>query len=94
MGNVERVTDLIELLQKVRETKAAELASAVVPGDAIAFEGADIYTPADVLLVKGLSFRLEVGQSLLLTGHNGAGKSTICVFVNHVEYRERMSEMI
>ena len=66
---------MIELLQKVRETKAAELASAVSDGEAIAFEGVDIYTPADVLLVKDLSFRLEIGQSLLLTGHNGAGRS-------------------
>ena len=43
-------------------------------GDSIAFENVDIYTPADVLLVKDLSFKLEVGESLLLTGHNGAGK--------------------
>lgn len=77
VGNVERVTDLIELLQKVREIKTSELASAVTDGEAIAFEDVDIYTPADVLLVKGLSFRLETGQSLLLTGHNGAGKSSI-----------------
>ena len=61
-GNVERVTDLIELLQRVKSTKAAELSSAILPGDAIAFDDVDIYTPADVLLVKGLSFRLEVGQ--------------------------------
>jgi ABC-type polysaccharide/polyol phosphate transport system ATPase subunit len=33
----------------------------------------EIRTPKDVLLVSDLSFKVEVGQSLLLTGHNGAG---------------------
>ena len=32
---------------------------------------------ADVMLVQGLTFTLKQGQSLLLTGHNGAGKSSI-----------------
>ena len=33
----------------------------------------EIRTPKDVLLVSDRSFKVEVGQSLLLTGHNGAG---------------------
>ena len=37
----------------------------------------DIVTPSGVLLTKELSFSLTSGQSLLLTGHNGAGKSSI-----------------
>jgi len=41
------------------------------------FEGVDIVTPAGVELVKDLSFTLDRGQSLLLVGHNGAGKSSI-----------------
>lgn len=48
MGNVERVTDLIELLQKVRQTKSTELADRVAPGDAIAFE--EVYV---VVVVTG-----------------------------------------
>ena len=71
---MERVTDFLALLEKVGEKKREELGKSVVSGDSIAFENVDIYTPADVLLVKDLSFKLEVGQSLLLTGHNGAGK--------------------
>ena len=74
VGTVERVTDFLALLEKVGEKKREELGKSVVSGDSIAFENVDIYTPADVLLVKDLSFKLEVGQSLLLTGHNGAGK--------------------
>ena len=39
--------------------------------------GVDVFTPNDKLLVKDLNFSLELGGSLLLTGHNGAGKSSI-----------------
>ena len=77
VGNVERVTDLLELLDRVKTQKAEELSRNIVPGDSIAFDDVDIFTPADVLLVKGLTFKLEKGGSLLLTGHNGAGKSSI-----------------
>merc|ERR1711988_1709306 len=47
-------------------------------GDSIAFDDVDVYTPTGNLLVKNLSFEVD-GQndSLLLTGHNGAGKSSI-----------------
>ncbi len=34
-------------------------------------------TPKGVTLVTGLSFEMPKGGSLLLTGHNGAGKSSI-----------------
>lgn len=42
----------------------------------IVFSNADIMTPSGNLLVKGLSFEVRK-ESLLLTGHNGAGKSSI-----------------
>lgn len=54
---------------------SAELAHLVPVSfqDAIGFEGVDIITPSrggqpGVTLVKGLKFRLEVGDSLLLVG--------------------------
>eukprot|EP01052_Picozoa_sp_SAG31_P016798 SAG31_NODE_1126_length_9767_cov_5.580058_7_plen_526_part_00 len=43
----------------------------------ISFENVDIVTPKNVKLVNNLSFSVELGGSLLLTGHNGAGKSSI-----------------
>ena len=48
-------------------------------GDVIEFRDVTIVTPASppVKLVEHLSFRLEKGSSILLTGHNGAGKSSI-----------------
>ena len=57
--------------------KASELSANILTGEAIEFEDVNIVTPKDVALVKGLSFKVEVGSSLLLTGHNGAGKSSI-----------------
>ena len=43
----------------------------------IGFEGVNVYTPAGQLLVRDLTFDVTKGRSLLLTGHNGAGKSSI-----------------
>ena len=43
----------------------------------IEFKDVTITTPTGRDLVRGLSFRVEHGESLLLTGHNGAGKSSI-----------------
>eukprot|EP01052_Picozoa_sp_SAG31_P011262 SAG31_NODE_634_length_13365_cov_182.161767_9_plen_221_part_00 len=77
VSETERVTDLQELLATVKRTKAEELSAAVSSGDCICFENVDIVTPAGVLLVENLSFTLTNGQSMLLTGHNGAGKSSI-----------------
>jgi ABC-type uncharacterized transport system fused permease/ATPase subunit len=77
VSEVERVTGLQELLTRVASEKQSELSQSIQGGEAIAFDEVDILTPHDVLLVKGLSFKLEDGQSLLLVGHNGAGKSSI-----------------
>ena len=65
------MTDFLVLLQLVGQRKREELGKSVVPGDglSISFDGVDIYTPNQTLLVKGLTFKLEVGKSLLLTGH-------------------------
>jgi ATP-binding cassette subfamily D (ALD) protein 3 len=54
------------------------VANAPTDSDRIAFDHVDVYTPAGHLLVRDLSFDLRSGgDSLLLTGHNGAGKSSI-----------------
>ena len=36
----------------------------------------DIVTPTGNKLVEGLTFELHKGEALLITGHNGAGKSS------------------
>lgn len=75
IGNVERITEMLETLDRVAETKKDEKQASTVTGDMIEFDNVTVITPADVLLVENLSFRLENGQSLLLVGHNGSGKS-------------------
>eukprot|EP01052_Picozoa_sp_SAG31_P012967 SAG31_NODE_770_length_12217_cov_2.855174_3_plen_256_part_00 len=83
VGQVERVTELLELLQKVDSMKTNETAAALVDGEQISFEGVDVVTPAGVKLVENLSFTVQPATeskhpgSLLLVGHNGAGKSSI-----------------
>ena len=77
VGEVERVTDLYELLEQVDRDKVSELSANILEGESIEFQNVDIVTPKGVQLVKDLSFKVEVGSSLLLTGHNGAGKSSI-----------------
>ena len=47
-------------------------------GECIGFDGVRVVTPGGVQLVTGLSFEIKPGgDSLLLVGHNGAGKSSI-----------------
>lgn len=77
VGQVERVTEMLDLLAKVHRDKKAAAAESIVSGDSIKFEDVTIITPKDVTLVEHLSFELRRGGSLLLTGHNGAGKSSI-----------------
>ena len=63
VSEVERVTGLQELLTRVASEKQSELSQSIQGGEAIAFDEVDILTPHDVLLVKGLSFKLEDGQT-------------------------------
>ena len=66
----------IPLQDKVEKNKVASNES-IEPGSSIKFSDVTIRTPAGVKLVEHLSFELAPGGSLLLTGHNGAGKSSI-----------------
>eukprot|EP01049_Picozoa_sp_SAG25_P007727 SAG25_NODE_648_length_6205_cov_2.314609_6_plen_338_part_00 len=79
VGQVSRVTELMQLLESVEAAKADEYTQNFQDGDVIEFKGVSIVTPASppVKLVENLSFRLEKGSSLLLTGPNGAGTSSI-----------------
>ena len=51
--------------------------SKVKMGDRIEFKDVTIRTPTKKTLVEHLDFSLNIGESILLTGHNGAGKSSI-----------------
>eukprot|EP01064_Diplonema_japonicum_P011936 TRINITY_DN1939_c0_g2_i1.p1 TRINITY_DN1939_c0_g2~~TRINITY_DN1939_c0_g2_i1.p1 ORF type:complete len:1264 (+),score=335.42 TRINITY_DN1939_c0_g2_i1:200-3793(+) len=72
-GSASRVGDVLSALNAMPESDG----DTVISGDLISFEHVDIVTPQGRTLVKDLSFSLKQGSSLLLTGHNGAGKSSI-----------------
>ena len=64
-------------MKELRDKKSLQDSSSIAVGDCIEFDDVTIRTPKDITLVEHLSFKLEREQSLLLTGHNGAGKSSI-----------------
>jgi len=79
-GQLARVKELFDCLDYLeREATEGDAKSAAIKDcvDMISFEAVDINTPTGVPLVKGLEFEVGLGDSLLVTGHNGAGKSSI-----------------
>eukprot|EP01064_Diplonema_japonicum_P037825 TRINITY_DN898_c3_g1_i2.p1 TRINITY_DN898_c3_g1~~TRINITY_DN898_c3_g1_i2.p1 ORF type:complete len:1188 (+),score=383.74 TRINITY_DN898_c3_g1_i2:66-3629(+) len=71
-GSVKRVCTLITALEETPDPQGN-----FVHEDAIKFDNVQIAMPTGQVLVDDLTFSLEKGDSLLLTGHNGAGKSSI-----------------
>jgi ABC-type uncharacterized transport system fused permease/ATPase subunit len=77
-GEAGRIYELMHTLDFLGQKQAEQGQAFFKRGNAIAFEDADIRTPTGHLLVKDLSFEVtDQNDSLLLTGHNGAGKSSI-----------------
>eukprot|EP01060_Flectonema_neradi_P017156 TRINITY_DN2395_c0_g1_i2.p1 TRINITY_DN2395_c0_g1~~TRINITY_DN2395_c0_g1_i2.p1 ORF type:complete len:1303 (+),score=257.75 TRINITY_DN2395_c0_g1_i2:40-3948(+) len=76
--SAERLCGFISTLETLSEQHSSkDAASRIKDGTSISFSHVDIHTPNNDLLVKNLSFSLNQRESLLLTGHNGAGKSSI-----------------
>jgi len=46
-------------------------------GDHLEFDGVSVYKPDGTLLVKDLTFKVERGQRILVSGGNGCGKSSL-----------------
>jgi len=76
-GNAVRVTKLIQTLEEMAVNEARGQAKSFESGDHIEFKNVQVNTPTGVKLVANLNFKLEQGGSLMITGHNGAGKSSI-----------------
>ena len=75
-GPAGRLIELFNTLDKFeKETESSTQFQE--DGNKIAFENVQVYTPTDVMLLKDLSFSLQPGMNLLLTGCNGSGKSSI-----------------
>jgi ABC-type uncharacterized transport system fused permease/ATPase subunit len=76
-GNAARVTKLMSTLDEMGAGQVERHTQSFEQGDYIEFKNVQVVTPTGVQLVEDLSFRLDVGGSLMITGHNGAGKSSI-----------------
>jgi len=75
-GPAKRLTELYDTLEEfelARTTSTTFKDSEAL----IEFNNCQVYTPTGNLLVKDLNFKIEAGTSMLLTGCNGSGKSSI-----------------
>ena len=72
-----RVNEMVAKLDGLSKERRFSRHVAADDGSFIEFTDVEVKTPTDVVLVKSLNFKLGRGDSLLLTGHNGAGKSSI-----------------
>lgn len=77
-GFTHRVGQLLETLDAINDDCAAfEAARRIRHGSTIAADGVTLVTPTGSVLFKDLSFSLKPGQSLLVTGSSGVGKSSL-----------------
>mmetsp|Transcript_22235 Transcript_22235/g.75493 ORF Transcript_22235/g.75493 Transcript_22235/m.75493 type:complete len:659 (-) Transcript_22235:114-2090(-) len=70
---------VVELIEAVDEAEGAGAGGLTVCDDAenIRFEDVDVKAPDGRLLVKGLTLDIKQGQNILVTGANGAGKTSM-----------------
>ncbi|CAM6094402.1 unnamed protein product [Calypogeia fissa] len=91
-GGIARVSELDELLKAAHADKVLRSQKSIkmdplvlieqrrkasVSGYGIAFSEANIVTPTQKLLARNLCFQVEAGQSILVTGPNGSGKTSL-----------------
>eukprot|EP00039_Didymoeca_costata_P029327 m.24190 g.24190 ORF g.24190 m.24190 type:complete len:1249 (-) comp7584_c0_seq1:100-3846(-) len=76
-GSASRIYELMDSLNEMAIQRRLSSSKKIVTGDIIEFKNVKVRTPTKVTLVEDLNFRLEQGSSILITGHNGAGKSSI-----------------
>ena len=76
-GNGVRYMELLDTLDEIEQQEQTQQTSRVVEGNLIEFKNVNIFTPTKNKLVHDLSFQVGERDSMLLTGHNGAGKSSV-----------------
>ena len=83
-GNAQRFVEFGAKMAAIEKMEAESEGQQLLLGDSIKFTNAMIYTPAkdkegnlSNKLVHDLTFEVGKKDSMLLTGHNGAGKSSV-----------------
>lgn len=78
-GYTSRVMELLEAIEqnKTAEASAEGLSLEKESKNRIGFEKVSIYSPDGRLLLKDLTIDIESGVSLMITGINGAGKTSL-----------------
>jgi len=76
-GNTLRVQELYAKLLALKQTTLIDADVFSDAGPVISFDRVTIETPTKQTLLKQLTFELREGQTLLVCGHNGVGKSSI-----------------
>merc|ERR1719316_1500644 len=61
----------------MQEDQDKQQSTNFIEGSSIEFKDVDVVTPTGNMLVENLSFKVDSGVNLMITGHNGAGKSSI-----------------
>uniref|UniRef100_A0A452XLB2 ABC transmembrane type-1 domain-containing protein n=1 Tax=Aegilops tauschii subsp. strangulata TaxID=200361 RepID=A0A452XLB2_AEGTS len=77
-GGINRIFELEEILRVAqKDTPVPSSAISAASAEIIEFHEVDIVTPSQKLLARKLSCSVVQGKSLLLTGPNGTGKSSV-----------------
>jgi putative ATP-binding cassette transporter len=70
-----RLHGLVEANERARELPVLTTESS--PDDSVELDGVEVRTPAGDRLIDPLDFRLEHGESMVITGASGSGKTTL-----------------
>lgn len=80
-GGVNRVSEMLEVIEKAKSLERQYHKhinqECTKETKHIAFEQVDILTPSGKVLARRLTFRVDLGTSLLVTGPNGSGKTSL-----------------
>jgi len=76
-ADTQRVRELYGSLNTLKKQSSKNNRVFHDEGPVVAFDNVTVATPTRVRLIEGLTVKVEEGQTLLICGHNGAGKSSI-----------------
>lgn len=78
-GGINRVSEVLEVVGKAKALESRPKAIGMAAGDAegIEFKSVDVVTPAGKVLARQVSFVVVPGISMLVTGPNGSGKTSL-----------------